>query len=264
MFTRIPGVPLLLRVPVNTRGRDLIVADVHGCYTLLQRLLDKASFDPSRDRLFIAGDLVDRGGESPLSLDWLSRPWVYAVAGNHDHMLIKAAANGGDHQHEEAGGEWFIPVRREQPELAKEFLEVFSGLPIAMEVDSLDGRRFGIVHAECPHLDWNDFTRDLEHEQDPNRLNLIVQAATQMRTRISFKDPDPVGGIDTVFVGHTPVPESLELGNTLYIDTMAFSDKGRLTLMQMDTRQQWTLSRPELRAMRTAERLEAHASTPGR
>lgn len=262
MFTRIPGVPLVRRLPANTHGRDMIVADVHGCYTLLQRLLDKALFDPLTDRLFIAGDLVDRGPESIKALEWIAKPWVHVIAGNHDHMLVVAAENGGDDDHKDNGGEWFIPVMRDKPDLAAEFLQVFTGLPIAIEVDCWDGRRFGIVHAECPHLDWNDFTHALEHENNPKDLDRVVQAATWMRSRISLNDLTPVACIDTIFVGHTPVRGSQQLGNTLYIDTRASSDKGYLTLMQMDNRQEWTLSRPELRAMRLLERESASSPTP--
>jgi serine/threonine protein phosphatase 1 len=262
MFTRIPGVPLFRRLAANTRGRDFIVADVHGCYTLLQRLLDKVSFDPTKDRLIIAGDLIDRGPESIKALDWIYKPWVHVVAGNHDLMLLVAAYKGGDEFHEEHGGEWFVPVMREQPDLAMEFVQVFEGLPIALEVECLDGRRFGIVHAECPHFDWNDFTHALEHEQNPARLDNIVCAATQMRTRDELKDTTCVTGIDTVFVGHSLMDQTQLLGNTLYIDTWASSDKGRLTLMQMDTRQEWTLSRPELRAMRLREQESANSFGP--
>jgi serine/threonine protein phosphatase 1 len=262
MFERIPGVPLVRRLPANTRGRDFIVADVHGCFTLLQRLLDKVSFDPAKDRLFIAGDLVDRGPESIKALEWLAKPWVHAIGGNHDLMLVEAAENGGSEHHEENGGEWFVPIMRDQPDLAAEFAQVFNGLPIAIEVESRDGRRFGIVHAECPHFDWNDFTYALEHENNPKDLDRIVQSATWMRTRISLKDLTPVTGIDTVFVGHTPVTSSQQLGNTVYIDTRASSDKGYLTLVQMDNRLEWTLSRPELRAMRLLEQDSASNFSP--
>ena len=52
-----------LKVPRNALGRDFAVGDVHGCFTRLQQGLDQLGFDPTRDRLFSVGDLVDRGPE---------------------------------------------------------------------------------------------------------------------------------------------------------------------------------------------------------
>jgi len=39
------------------------------------------------DQLFSVGDLVDRGPESHRVLEWLARPWFFAICGNHDFMV---------------------------------------------------------------------------------------------------------------------------------------------------------------------------------
>jgi hypothetical protein len=36
---------------MNTAGRDLVVGDLHGLRSLLERELERLGFDPSRDRL---------------------------------------------------------------------------------------------------------------------------------------------------------------------------------------------------------------------
>jgi serine/threonine protein phosphatase 1 len=76
-------------LPANSNGRDFVVGDLHGCFDLLDRLLDHARFDPACDRLFSVGDLVDRGPDSLRSLEFLDAPWFYAVKGNHEDLLLE-------------------------------------------------------------------------------------------------------------------------------------------------------------------------------
>ena len=64
---------------INTKGTDYVVGDIHGHFTLLQNTLKELGFSEEKDRLFSVGDLVDRGEESHLALEWLDKPWFYPV-----------------------------------------------------------------------------------------------------------------------------------------------------------------------------------------
>ncbi len=68
------------------------VGDIQGCYRSFRELLTKISFDPSKDKLWIAGDLVNRGEGSLETLEYLYsiRESVEIVLGNHDITLIAA------------------------------------------------------------------------------------------------------------------------------------------------------------------------------
>ncbi len=68
------------------------IGDIQGCYTSLMALLTKIEFDPSKDRLWIAGDLVNRGEGSLETLEYLYkiRERVEIILGNHDIALIAA------------------------------------------------------------------------------------------------------------------------------------------------------------------------------
>ncbi len=77
-----------------------LIGDVQGCDSALQRLLETVDFSPSRDTLYLLGDLVNRG---PDSAGVLRRLMGYGDAaccllGNHDLNLL-AVAQGARKPH---------------------------------------------------------------------------------------------------------------------------------------------------------------------
>lgn len=69
--------------------RYIIVGDIHGCLAELLELTHKVGWDPTTDRLILAGDLVDRGPDSVGVVRWARLNNVEIVRGNHDDRYVK-------------------------------------------------------------------------------------------------------------------------------------------------------------------------------
>jgi bis(5'-nucleosyl)-tetraphosphatase (symmetrical) len=84
-----------------------LIGDVQGCCDALDRLLAEIGYSPSRDRLTVLGDLVNRG---PRSLETLRRLRGFGDAatcllGNHDLHLLAVAHGGRPAQRSDTLGE---------------------------------------------------------------------------------------------------------------------------------------------------------------
>jgi serine/threonine protein phosphatase 1 len=220
----------------NARGRDFAVGDIHGHFYRLQEALDQLGFDPAVDRLFSVGDLVDRGPDSTLVLEWLQRPWFFAVQGNHEVLTLQYM--DGHPQlnllnYRQSGGGWFMDS---PPALREQYAERFRQLPVALEVETPRGL-VGLVHADCPFPSWNTLRSYLQHtplKSDQTSQEPADEVFQWSRGRLKRRDFSGIKDVRAVVVGHTPLRRARRLGNVFHIDTAGWSE-GFFTFIELRT-----------------------------
>ncbi|MCE7913543.1 MAG: symmetrical bis(5'-nucleosyl)-tetraphosphatase [Nitrosomonas sp. PRO4] len=70
------------------------IGDLQGCYMAFRQLLDIIQFNPTYDKLWLVGDIVNRGPDSLSLLRYIKQAEdsVMMVLGNHDLHLLAVAA----------------------------------------------------------------------------------------------------------------------------------------------------------------------------
>lgn len=200
------------------------IGDVHGCFRTLQQLMQAVRFDPGRDRLWLVGDLVNRGPGSLEVLRWVRQLGDRAVCvlGNHDLKLLACGLGiRSSPNYSQLDSILAAPDRQEllawlgsRPLVHREggCVLVHAGLLPGWTVDQamrLGGEiRRRLTGPEAVELLRCLTARDLSEfkEKEPGSLRLAkaLRAMTQLRTL------NPDGSMDLDFVGPlAEIPDNL-------------------------------------------------------
>lgn len=174
--------------------RTFVIGDVHGCAATLRCLVEDGLRPQPSDRIYLLGDLIDRGPDSKGVLDYIFELRqrglsVNSVRGNHEEMLLQAehhhnhldmwTANGGLDTLEsfQADGPGDIPHR---------YREFIGSLPFYITLEY-----FIIVHAGLNFVPQNPFE----------------DTSAMLWTRSPVVDLQRIRG-RRLICGHTPVSRS--------------------------------------------------------
>ncbi|MEO1889667.1 MAG: symmetrical bis(5'-nucleosyl)-tetraphosphatase [Cycloclasticus sp.] len=149
------------------------IGDIQGCYNPLRRLLDRLQFDPAKDQLWFAGDLINRGPQSLETLRFIMSLGNSArsVLGNHDcHFL--AIAHG---HHTPYKADTFSDILNADD--ADELIQWLRKQPFLHEDKGLG---YSMVHAGIPPqwsmADARRYARELETVFQGDQLDGFLAA----------------------------------------------------------------------------------------
>ncbi|WP_353224390.1 metallophosphoesterase [Salinisphaera sp. C84B14] len=235
--------PRIQYFDANTAGRDYAVGDIHGCFYMLDALLERLEFDVAKDRLFSVGDLIDRGPDSERAAEFIDAPWFHAIRGNHEQMLLDAVDHGGQERAlwHMNGGDWFEAV---DARAADALTERVRQLPLAAAVNLAGGGVAALVHANVIGHSFERTGALLEAGlADAQALSMLLwnrDRADALNGRAA--GPIAVDGVDVIYFGHTPMHEAMARANTRWLDTGAFMG-GRLSIAELGVAGDvWSLS----------------------
>lgn len=194
----------------------LAIGDLQGCYSSFRQLLDRIQFDPARDRLWLVGDLVNRGPDSLATLRFVKELGSAAltVLGNHDlHLLMVGAGCASLRPDDTLDDILAAPDReelldwlryREMLHVEGDYVLVHAGLLPSWSVQKAselartveEGLRSTDFREFCVNMYGNQPDRWSDELEGHERSRVVINAMTRMRVctpdgkmNFSYKGP---------------------------------------------------------------------------
>ncbi|MEM8963696.1 MAG: metallophosphoesterase [Acidobacteriota bacterium] len=145
-----------------------ILGDLQGCVEPLETFLDHVSFDSSRDELWVAGDLINRGPASLATLRLWRSVGGRSVLGNHELYAI-AAYQGRKQRRDDTLDTLFAAS-----DVDELFTELTS-LPVLVHLPAVgNGPEAWLVHAGI-HPRWKDLPALAAELDDASRSSSFFE-----------------------------------------------------------------------------------------
>ena len=214
-----------------------IIGDIHGCRSELETLLGKLGYvdgaHPQGRTAVFVGDLVDRGPDSPGVLrrvmGMVKSGNALCVPGNHENKLGRWL-KGRNVQHTHGLAETIEQLEKEEDGFKEQVREFIDGL-VSHYV--LDGGNLVVCHAGLP---------EKYHGRTSGRVRShalygdTTGETDEFGLPVRYPWAEDYRGRAAVVYGHTPVPSTSWINNTICLDTGAVFG-GRMTALRWPERE---------------------------
>ncbi len=254
-----------------------MIGDIHGAYKAMLQVMERSAFDPEKDRLICMGDVADRRPRVKECAELLLQVKdLVMILGNHDKWALEWMSRVGDQLWDGRGSDATDKSQSARSSLdVNELYEKASEVWLTQGgSDTIVSYREGVPpahfellrQAKYYHLEGNrvfvhggfDHKRPLE-DQDPEDFlwdRSLVDFALK-----NCEAGTRLGGYDEIYVGHTPTinlhvsasgrsalkstvlegqtSRPLQVCNVWMMDTGAGWSGGKLSMMDIDTKEVW-------------------------
>ena len=201
-------------------GPVAVIGDSHECTAELVKLMGTVSAAYAGVRFVLAGDYLDKGGDTQQMLDLLAGlPNAAIVKGNHEHYVVQRLRGEVD-GFEGAADHYFTSLGflRENPEYAEKLIGLYERSHSFVNIVSECGRRSIVTHAPCSTKYLGKTSNEAMRHQRNYRFDRELDVTQQLawfRAEANTTHPVHIVG----HVSHTS--ESLEYKNKVFLDTAA-------------------------------------------
>lgn len=232
-----------------------LTSDIHGDVHHFKRALKMINFNPSVDKMFVLGDVLDRGKDGIELLRYVKKGveegYMFMIKGNHElfaQMYLDGVLDSGT-WYSWGGKETIRDLDRMKPQEAEDIKKWIAELPHYILLD-WEGEEIVLTHSglaeECmvETDDKVDVIASIENAVESDEFNYLVS------TDLHYFASSIVRKLDHfMIVGHVPVMRINEDGsNRIYhhekymcIDTGAGfrSNHGKVSIYCMETQREY-------------------------
>lgn len=257
--------------------RTLVIGDIHGAYEAMLQVMERSAFDPENDRLICVGDVADRRPRVKECAELLLQVKdLVMILGNHDKWALEWMSRVGDQLWNRTGSD--VSAADETTHKSFDVNDLYEKASEVWLTqggsDTIMSYREGVPQAHFEllrkakyfHLEGNRIFvhggfnhRKPLKDQDPEDFlwdrSLVDYALKHCEAGTRL------GGYDEIYVGHTPTinlhvsasgrsalkgavledqtTRPLQVCNVWMMDTGAGWPGGKLSMMDIDTKEVW-------------------------
>jgi serine/threonine protein phosphatase 1 len=240
-------------------GKTFALGDVHGRYSQMMKLFELAKVDYENDRIISVGDLVDRGPEPfQVIFELMKIKNLIACRGNHDQYLLQWIHEQGAREHFLRGNHGSgITLYKWKFLTPDERRTIYSFLKDTQVNYFVDEKNRLFVHAGI----------DSDYDIEDQLLTTLLESRCFFETELmkmqswGLKKIPTKNEFEEIYIGHTPttlyrlvegkytdargtsgiVRKPLVISNVWNIDTGAGFPDGRLSMVDVDTKETYQI-----------------------
>lgn len=211
----------------NTKGKDLVVGDLHGCYNEFMYFLTALNFNFNSDICNSVGDLIDRGENSYECLQLIYEPWFKSIYANHEQMMVEGLLGKNDNMMDYwiyNDGSWQYGYDNQKLKDDAQF--IVDNIPYVRVIGRGTNKRVNIVHAEFfvnPNTYEYITDKDIDNWVFTGNTDGLIWGRRFIENKISYRNDSKYdnSNLSITYCGHTPVEIPIQVMNHRYIDTGA-------------------------------------------